>query len=151
METVISSPVDQEFMTCAFLVCGPSREYDLDDGWESSALLGFLVVLAVRVLFLVGEHAVLLRTISYYKRVNSVASLATHSTLEKAHRVRSLSTSVDQGVGSEIAVETELNFKREVRELLSGNNTWTTYVLIMTTFVQLVYWFRARKRGGGIH
>jgi hypothetical protein len=145
METVIPSLMDQKIMTCAFLSCGPTRVYDLSDGWDSSALLGFLVVLAVRVLFLVGEHAVLLRTISYYKRVNSVASLATHSSPGIAHRVRSLRTSVDQGVGSEIAVETEMSFKSEVRELLSGNNTWTSYVLIISTFVQVVYWFLGQK------
>jgi hypothetical protein len=148
METVISSLVDQKLMTCAFLSCGPTRRYDLSNGWESSPLLGFLAVLAVRVLFLVGEHAVLLRTISYYKRVNSAASLAKHSTPGIAHRIRSLSTSVDQGVGSEIAVETEMSFKREVRELFSGSNTWTTYVLCMTTFVQVLYWFSGQKTWG---
>jgi hypothetical protein len=145
METVLSSLVDQNFMTCAFLSCGPARLYDLSDGWESPALLGFLVVLVVRVLFLVGEHAVLLRTLSYYKRVNSVASLGTHSTPGTTHRVRSLSTLVSQGVGSEIVVQTEISIKREVRKLLNGNNTWTTYVLIMTTFVQVVYWFSGQK------
>jgi hypothetical protein len=80
--------------------------------------------------------------------VNSVASLATHRTPGIPHRVRPLSTSVDQGVGSKIAVHTEMSFKREVRELLSGDNTSTTYVLIMTTFVQVLYWFSGQKTRG---
>jgi hypothetical protein len=143
--------MDQTRMTCAVLKCGAWRNlrYYLSDGWESSALLGFLVVVAVRVLFLAGEHAVLLRMMRFYQRVNSVASLATPSVPGTTHKASSKRSSGDQLFGGEIVVETAISFKREVRELLSGNNTWTTYVLIMSIFVQVVHWFSGQKTWGG--
>jgi hypothetical protein len=48
----------------------------------------------------------------------------------------------------EIAVETVISFRMEVRRLLSGNNTLVTYVLIMSIFVQVVYWFSNQKTWG---
>jgi hypothetical protein len=86
----------------------------------------------VRVLFLVGEYALLLRVIAYYKRVHIVlvVPVAQRAGSTDAPGVVSLRTST-------------ISFTDKVRDLFRGDrkSTWTTYALITSVFVQVVFWF----------
>jgi hypothetical protein len=123
---------DDEIVDCVFLRCGDERSYAFASLWESSPLILFGSVLLVRVLFLVGEHALLLRVIAYYRRV--------HVTLE-VPVAQSVSSMDSPGV---VLVRTStINFTDKVRDLLRGDrrSTWTSYAMIMSVFVQIIFWF----------
>jgi hypothetical protein len=84
------------------------------------------------VLFLVGEHALLLRVIAYYKRVHAALVVPV------AQRAGSL----DAPGGLSLRTST-ISFADKVRELFRGDrrSTWTTYALITSVFVQVMFWF----------
>lgn len=115
-----------------FLRCGKDHSYESALLWQSSPLILFGLVLLVRVLLLVGEHALLLRVIAYYQRV--------HVTLvvPVTQRVGSLDS---PGI---VSLRTStISFTDKVRDLFRGDqgSTWTTYALIMSVFVQVIFWF----------
>jgi hypothetical protein len=125
-ETIIASLfVDHRNLRCSVVACGTDRNRDdlvvtiaLSLRWESSLLVSFLAVLIVRLLFLIGEHAVLLRVIAHYQRA----------------------TTVRLAPSGECAPET-ISFKREIRELFRGDSTWSTSILLVSIFVQVNFWF----------
>jgi hypothetical protein len=118
---------------CAFLRCGNQ----LRNNWRTAhihVLVLFSSVLLVRVLFLMAEHALLLRMISYYQCAG--VTQATHST----YRGSSLIVSGDKLMGGGIAVGTTIDFKKEVRELLGGGNSWAIHVVMISIVVQVTHW-----------
>ena len=66
---------------------------------------------------------------------------ATHST----HRGSFLILIGDELIGGESAVETIIGFKKDVQELLGGNNSWVTHVLIVSIIIQVTHWFSDTK------
>jgi hypothetical protein len=118
-------------VTCSYARCNSDRVYDWE---EAQVLLLFAVLIVVRVLFLVVEHALLVRMITYYQRVLVIQG--THST----HKGSSLIMAGDKLHGGGIAVKTTIGFKKEVRRILGGASSWTTHVLILSVFVQVTVW-----------
>jgi hypothetical protein len=118
---------------CAFLRCGDQLP---NDWWTAQIhmLVLFSIVLFVRVLFLMAEHALLLRMISYYQRVAVIQ--ATHSTNRGSSLVVSGGTQLE-GVS---AVGTTIGFEQKVRELLGGKHSWTIHVVMISIVVQVTYW-----------
>jgi hypothetical protein len=131
-ETFLLAIAGNTVRYCAYASCGGDRVYDWE---EAQVLLLFVVLIVVRVLFLVGEHALLVRMITYYQRVLVIQG--THST----HKGSSLIMAGDQLLGGGTAVRTTIGFKKEVRRILGGNLSRTTHVLILSIFVQVTYWF----------
>jgi hypothetical protein len=131
-ETFLLGVAGDSVVFCAFARCGDDRVYN----WrEFQMLVLLLVVLVVRVLFLTGEHALLVRMIAYYQRVG--VTQVTHST----HRGGSLILLGDQLAGGGKAVGTTIGFKEYVRQLLGGATSLSMHVLILSIFVQVTFWF----------
>jgi hypothetical protein len=121
---------------CAFSRCGDYRVY----GWEEAVVLVmFAILLVVRVLFLIGERAILLRLITYYQRV--AVRQAPHS----AYKGSPLILAGDELVGGESAVKTSIDFKNGVRQLLGGDTAMSTRLLLVSVFVQVTFWFSEMK------
>jgi hypothetical protein len=100
--------------------------------WESSPLTLFGSVLLVRVLFLFGEHALLLRVIAYYERFHASVGVPV------VQSVGSLDSPASVSLGT-----STISFTDKLCDLLRGDrkSTWTTYALIISNFVQIVFWF----------
>jgi hypothetical protein len=81
--------------------------------------VSFLVVLILRVLLLIGEHAVLLRVVAHYQRAATVRLVP----------------------NEQFAPETTISFKREIRELFRGDSTCSTSILLVSIFVKVYFWF----------
>jgi hypothetical protein len=92
----------------------------------------FGVVLGVRLLFLVGEHKLLLHIITYYQDV--VKTPITHSTQKVS------SSTLPKDLLS-LSKKSSIDFRREVREILGGDTSGTIHVLIVSVLIQVIYWF----------
>jgi hypothetical protein len=124
--------------SCAFSRCGENRVY----GWEEvQPLVLFGIVLVVRVLFLIGERRLLLHTINYYQRVMMTQTTPRSKTLKRS----SLILLGDQCMRGGVAVESAIDFRRVVREILGGDTSGTIHVLIVIIFVQVTYWISEFK------
>jgi hypothetical protein len=137
---------DHRNLRCSVVACGTDRNkvnfvptIALSLRWESSLLVSFLVVLIVRVLFLVGEHAILMRVIAHYQRAGEVR--LPPSTLSGTRKVSPLSPPGGQRLGGEFVPDTTISFKREIRELFRGDSNWSTSILLVSIFVQVNFWF----------
>jgi hypothetical protein len=129
---VVAFSSDNVIVDCVFLRCGTQRSYESFLLWQSSPLILFGLVLLVRVLFLAREHALLLRVIAYYKRVHEALVVPI------AQRVGPLDAP------GHLSVKTStISFTDKVRDLFRGDrrSTWTTYVLIISVFVQISFWY----------
>jgi hypothetical protein len=107
------------------------RSYESSVLWEASPLTLFGSVFLVRAFFLIGEHALLLRVIAYYETVNAARVVPVES-------VGSLDSPEKVPLGT-----STISFTDKVRDLFRGDrkSTWTTYALIISVFVQIVFWF----------
>jgi hypothetical protein len=132
-------------LACAVVRCdAPSVDFSL------LALLG--VVLAVRFLFLAGEHALLVRLIEYYQRHNSATlhlqQTPKPATGEVASQTYENSPSAPRNQETQSHQPGDglpLGFKRnpkafmyDSRKLLGGANAWTIHVLIAAVSVLVV-------------
>jgi hypothetical protein len=126
-EILLSAIGGDKAANCAFLRCGDQ----LPNDWRTAqihVLVLFSIVLFVRVLFLIAEHALLLRMISYSQRV--AVTQATHST----YRGSSLVVSGGKQMEAVSAVGTTIDFEQKIRELLGGENSWTIRVVMISIF-----------------
>jgi hypothetical protein len=120
-----------ELQSCSFTRCNEKRVH----GWgEVQPLVLFGIVLAVRVLFLIGEKRLLLHTINHYQRLRTTPSTV------KSDAASCLILAGEPCVGGGVAVESAIDFKRGVREILGGDTQSTIHVLIVIIFVQVTYW-----------
>jgi hypothetical protein len=128
------NPNKPETVDCVILRCGTEVSFE-STLWQSSPLVLFGSVLLVRLLFLVGEYALLLRVIAYNERVYRGEGALV---VRVAQRVGALDPP-----GNVPLRTSTISFTNEVRELFRGyrRSTWTTYALIISVFVQVVFWY----------
>jgi hypothetical protein len=129
IETLLLGIFGRGVKNCSFSRCGESRVYDWE---EAQPLVLFGVVLGVRVMFLLGERALLLHMITKYQRI--VMTHCTHTTRTE-----------DQVSGGGKVVEFSIDFRREVREILGGDASGTIHILIVSVLIQTLHWFSEFK------
>jgi hypothetical protein len=135
-------------LTCAVARCGAQV--------DSEILVLFGVVLIGRILFLVGEHALLLRVIEYYQhtlgaslqrnasnRVHNYISAPAAVTL----RFNTLVLAGDELIDGELAAETSVGFLNALQDLLGGDSSRTTHALLLIVFVLVISYASVLRNG----
>jgi hypothetical protein len=136
IETFLLGIFGGDITKCAFSHCGENRVYDWQ---EVQPLVLFGVVLGVRVLFLIGERALLQRVITYYQHVE--VAHVTHSR-QKTGPLPLPGDQLGEGEGEGgMVIESSIDFRKEVQEVLGGNTSGTICILIVSVVIQVTYWF----------
>jgi hypothetical protein len=135
-------------LTCAVARCGAQV--------DSEILVLFGVVLIGRIIFLVGERALLLRVIEYYQQTFGASlqryagDLVRQNTNALAAVTRRFDTLVlagDELIDGELAAETSVGFLNALRDLLGGDSSRTTHALLLIVFILVISYASVLRNG----